>query len=209
MTKKISAMDQNTRLSELFGGRDRFRLLRALYAAPSRRLTNAELADEAGVPRSNAHKWLANWADLGLVRRLVEGRNITYQASDDPLLGGLSAIMLRADSLLSDIRQALPGSATTAAIFGSTARGEEHAQSDVDVLVLGDGLSSIRVNAALKPVGRKHHRDIRATVLSPAEFTQLLEHEDSFATSLLARPTLVIKGQLPDAATHAGRNRPI
>jgi hypothetical protein len=201
MTK--ATMD-NARLSELFGGRDRFRVLHALYVAPVRRFSNAELADEAGVPRSNAHKWLAHWANLGIVRRFVEGRNITYQASDDPLLGGLSEIMLQADSLVEDIRAALPAKAPTAVIFGSVARGEEDAQSDVDVLVLGDDLSSIRINGALKPVGRKHHRDIRATVFSQSEFEKLLRDENSFVMGLLSRPTIVIKGQLPYAKAHTG-----
>lgn len=193
----------NARLSELFGGRDRYRLLRALYLAPGRELTNAQLADEAGVLRGNAHKWLTRWADIGLVRRSVSGRNVTYQASDDPLLAGMTDIMLRGDALIVDIQQALPPTATTAAIFGSTARGEERAGSDIDLLVLGDNLSSIRVNAALKPVGRKHHRDIHATVFSPAEFRKLLKGQDSFAVGLQQRPTVVIRGEFDHAPKNA------
>jgi len=194
----------NARLSELFGGRDRFHLLRALYLTPSRQFTNAQLADDAGVLRGNAHKWLTRWAEVGLVRRFVSGRNVTYQASDDPLLASLTEIMLRADALVVDIQQALPPAVSTAAIFGSAARGEERAESDIDVLVLGNDLSSIRINAALKPVGRKHHRDIRASVFSPAEFRKLLKEGDSFAVGVLEHPTVVIKGKLGYASQDAG-----
>lgn len=194
----------NARLCELFGGRDRFRLLRALYLTPNRRRTNGQLAAEANVPTSNASKWLGRWTQLGLVRRFVDGRNITYQASDDPLLTGLTSIMLHDDALVIDIRKALPAAVKTAAIFGSTARGEENANSDIDVLVLGEKLSSIRINAALRPVARKHQREIHASVFSPAEFDELLREEDSFATGLLSRPTVVIKGTLRHGQANAG-----
>lgn len=194
----------NARLSELFGGRDRFHLLRALYVAPGRQFTNAQLADDAGVLRGNAHKWLTRWAAVGLVRRFVNGRNVTYQASDDPLLAGLTDIVLRADALVVDIQHALPATVTAAAIFGSAARGEERADSDIDVLVLGNDLSSIRINAALKPVGRKHHRDIRASVFSVAEFRKLLKEGDPFAVGVLEHPTVVIKGELGHAPQKAG-----
>lgn len=191
----------NARLAELFGGRDRFRLLQALYAAPERKFSNAELAARCQVDVGNANRTLRRWAELGLVSRQVDGRNVTYQASDAPLLKGLHDIMLQADALLSDIAAALPPQAHTVAVFGSSARGEEHAGSDVDVLVLGDELSSIRINAALKPVGRTHRRDIRATVLSAREFADLVRAGDSFAQSVLAHPVVLLRGELPYAAS--------
>ena len=186
----------NARLAELFGGRDRFRLLQALYAAPANQYTNTELATACEVDAGNANRVLRKWAEVGLVQRHVNGRNVTYQAANDPLLAGLHTVMLQADSVLNDILAAMSEDAVTVAIFGSSARAEEHANSDVDVLVLGEELSSIRVNAALKPVGRKHHREIRATVLSPKEFSELAQSGDSFAQSVLANPVVVLKGTL-------------
>lgn len=200
---------ENARLTELLGGKARFAVLEALYLNADRWVTNQEVADLARVPRGNAHRFLSRWARLGLLSRREDGRNVTYRASDDPALAGLRDLMLRGSALLADIRDALPSNVDTAVVFGSAARGEEHAASDIDVLALGDDLSSIKVNAALKPVGRKHHRDINATCLSAIEFAKLLKEGDGFAASVAAQRTIPIKGEfrIGEAGVSGGRRK--
>lgn len=193
----------NAKLTELLGGRDRVALLRALFLQRGRRFTNQQLATHAGVSPGNAHKLLARWVDLGLVERSVDARNITYRAADDPALEALRDLLARSDRLLADIRAALPAEVETAVVFGSVARGEERAGSDVDVLALGPGLSEIRLNAALRPVGRKHERDISVACFSTAEFERLLAAGDGFARSVAGQRTIALKGELRLAAPSA------
>ena len=188
------------RLSELFGGRERFEVLRTLFLNPARQFTNKELAQAAEVNPGNAHKLLLRWSELGLVRRNVDGRNIRYQASSDPLLQGLRDLFLRNDRLVVDLKAALPESAEAALIYGSAARGEDKVASDIDVLVLGDNLSEIKVNAALRPVARKHHRTINASVYSKAEFLTMATAEEAFALSVTSQPVIMLKGTLRGAA---------
>lgn len=185
----------NAKLSELFGGRGRFEIIRALYLNPSRALTNGELAALAGVDAGNAHRWLNKWARLGLVKKDVQGRNVRYGASDDPLLAGLRDIVIRNDAIVADIEAALPGSVQVAVIFGSVARGEEEAQSDIDVLALGRDLSAIKISAALRPVGRRHRREISVTALSSEEFGELLRRGDSFALSVARQAVIPLRGE--------------
>ncbi|MBP0619097.1 nucleotidyltransferase domain-containing protein [Cupriavidus consociatus] len=90
-----------------------------------------------------------------------------------------------------------------AAIFGSVARGEEKAESDLDVLVLGEELSSIRINALLKAVGRKHGRDIHASVFSRSEFEEMLAGGNSFAVGVMQQPMILLKGELAHGRTKA------
>jgi len=189
---------ENARLSELFGGRKRFAILQALFLNPARWFSNAERAKLGRLPTGNTSRWLNRWANLGLVEKSVDGRNVRFRASSDPLLAGLHDIMLRNDALVEDIRAALPKEVESAVIFGSVARGEERAESDIDVLVLGPELSSIRVGAALRAVGRKHDRVINASVHSTEEFAQMLRDGDGFAKSVVAQKTIPLKGELPD-----------
>jgi predicted nucleotidyltransferase len=191
---------EHAKLLELLGGKDRLSLLRALFLTPSRRFTNQQLAAETGVHPGNAHKLLARWVAVGLVERAEEGRNITYRAADDPALEGLRELLLRNDVLIADIRAALPAAVETAVVFGSVARGEEKAGSDIDILALGDGLSEIKVNAALRPVGRKHRREISASCFSAQEFERLLVRGDAFARSVVSQRTIPLKGELRFAA---------
>lgn len=185
---------KNAMLSELFGGEQRFSLLRALYQNPVRSYTTIELARKAGADRGNVSRWLRKWAEVGLVKRIEQGQHITYQAGTDPLLAGLTDLVRRSDEILADIASALPEEVDAAVIFGSVARGEESVGSDVDVLVLGEHLSSLKVNARLKPVGRKHQREIHATVATRREFEERLAQGEGFASNVVAHPVIPLKG---------------
>jgi predicted nucleotidyltransferase len=193
------------RLNELFGGKERFSLIKMLYLNPARIFRSQDLAKASGVNSGNASRLLSRWAELGLVIKRIDGRNVTYQASGDPLLSGLTDIVHRNDALLDDIRTALPAGADIALVFGSAARAEERADSDIDILVLGKNLSPIRVNAALRPIGRKHSRIINASVFSQEEYEILLRENDDFAVSLTTQKTIPIKGVFEYAAS---KNRP-
>ena len=183
------------RLSELFGGKRRFELLRALYFNPERRFTTQDLVEMTGGDSGNLSRWLNRWARLGLVRKHVSGRNVEFQAAADPLLAGLTDIVRRNDEIMHDVANALPKEAETAVVFGSVARGEEEATSDLDLLVLGEDLSEIRVNARLKPVGRKHRREINASVFSRKEFEQLLRQGNGFALGIVNQKVVPLKGE--------------
>ena len=184
----------NARLSELFGGKRRFELLKALYFNPARRFTTQELVEMTGGDSGNLSRWLNRWARLGVVKKIVSGRNVEFQAAADPLLAGLTDIVRRNDEIMQDIANALPKEVETAVVFGSVARGEEQATSDLDLLVLGEDLSEIRVNARLKPVGRKHRREINASVFSPKEFQQLLRQGNGFALGIVNQKVVPVKG---------------
>lgn len=183
------------RLAELFGGARRLALLKALYVNPSRRFAPRDLVRFTGADSGNASRWLNRWAELGLVTKTVEGRNVLFQAAGDPLLAGLTELFRRNDEILQDIIAALPQAVETAVVFGSAARSEEKAASDIDVLALGDNLSDIRLNAALRPVARKHRRDIHVSTFSRTDFDALLQRGDSFARSVVDQPVIPLKGE--------------
>lgn len=185
----------NARLSELFGGKRRFELLKALYLNPARRFTTQDLVEMTGGDSGNLSRWLNRWARLGVVKKIVSGRNVEFQAAADPLLAGLTDIVRRNDEIMQDIANALPKEVETAVVFGSVARGEEQATSDLDLLVLGEDLSEIRVNARLKPVGRKHRREINASVFSPKEFEQLLRQGNGFVLGIVNQKVIPLKGE--------------
>ena len=189
----------HARLAELFGGAGRLAVLRELYLSPDSRRTASAISRASGQDVGNVNRWLNRWATLGLALKHVDGRNVLFQASPDPLFAGLRDMLFRADALFADIRAVVPEEATTVLIYGSVARGEEDALSDVDVLVLGPNLSSIQVGAALKGVGRKHNRTIHATVLTEQAFQDLLREGDGFAKSVAGQKTISLKGALMHA----------
>lgn len=97
------------------------------------------LAAAAHTDRGNTHRWLKRWRDVGLV---VQGRESStrFRASPDPALVPLVTLFRQSSELVADLRASLAKleDIEAAAIFGSYARHEEKASSDVDVLVVGD-----------------------------------------------------------------------
>jgi predicted nucleotidyltransferase len=185
---------------EIFGGVGRFRMLRALFAEPGRGFGQRELAAEAGVDPGGVARLLKRWVAAGLVTRRQQDGLPRYFASTDPALAPLVTWMQQDSALVATLRSALaavPGVAV-ALVFGSVARGEAGAQSDVDVLVLGR-VSELKLNAALKPAGRSLGRAVHATVSSTESFVQQVRGGESFAQAIVQGPRIALVGSLEDA----------
>ena len=92
-----------------------------------------------------------------------------------------------------------------ALVFGSVARGEAGAGSDVDVLVLGQ-VSELKVNAALKPVGRALGRAVHATASTINAFMEQVRGGESFAQDIVQGPRIALVGSFEDVVlSGAGR----
>lgn len=89
-----------------------------------------------------------------------------------------------------------------ALIFGSMARGEATAHSDVDVLVLGSA-SELKVNAAMLPAGRTFGRHVHAIACKIEEFKKQMLAGESFAQEVVQSPRMALIGQF-DASIFSG-----
>lgn len=188
-----------SQLTEVFGSADRFRTLRTLFAEPGRGFGLRELAAQAGVDSSNVSRMLKRWVAAGLVTRRQTDGLPRYVASTDPSLRPLVQLMQQDSALVRALReplQALPG-VKVAVVFGSVARGEAKAGSDVDVLVLGN-VSELKANVALKPAARALGRDIHATTCTIPAFHEQLRGGESFAQAIVRGPRIPLIGAFDD-----------
>jgi len=94
------------------------------------------------------------------------------------------------------LRQALApitGKIRLAFIYGSLARGEETARSDVDLLLVGS--TTLReVTKYLGPVGRALGREFNPAVFPPREFRKKVAEEDHFIREVLEGPKIWLIG---------------
>jgi len=78
-------------------------------------------------------------------------------------------------------------------VFGSIARGELHAGSDVDLMIIGTiGLRGL--TKLLSGVAEVGGREINPHILTTEEFRDRKRNQDHFVTSVLAAPMLFVKG---------------
>lgn len=196
-----------TQMVEVFGSAVRFRALRALFAEPGRGFGQRELAAEADIDPGGVARLLKRWVAAGLVTRRQQDGLPRYYASTDPALKPLVALMLQDSVLVTTLREALApvSGVAVALVFGSVARGEAGAGSDVDVLVLGHA-SELKVNAALKPAGRSLGRAVHATAFTVENFMEQVRGGESFAQDIVQGPRIALVGNFEDVVlSGAGR----
>ena len=136
--------------------------------------------------------------DAGIVERERIGRQGLYRASvASPLYEPLRQLVERSvgvEPLLRDLLEKVPG-IDAAAIFGSWARGKVDAQSDVDLLVIGDFDYSELVSR-LHGLEERTGREINLVAMRPGELQESLEQDSGFVRDIMASPMTVLVGEL-------------
>lgn len=98
--------------------------------------------------------------------------------------------------LLRERLRSIDGQLIAAAVFGSAARGELRADSDIDLLVIAGGLSTFEAQVHFKPAGRLLGRPINLVVFSPDAWQQACRDGNPFPKNVLARPLIQLAGEL-------------
>jgi len=111
---------------ELFGGTNRYKVLRKLYERPTERHHLRALAALTGISSGTLHTTLKRLERAGLVRRIAGKPLVFYQAPvDDSRLAPLLDLFRRESDLVTDLRAALEPftrQVTYAGLFGSSPR---------------------------------------------------------------------------------------
>ena len=180
-------------------------MLQKLYERPTERHHLRALAAMTGISSGTLHTTLKRLERAGLVRRIDGKPLVFYQAPvDDARLAPLVELFRRESDLVADLRTALKAFARQvkyAGLFGSYARGEDRADSDIDVLVVGPD-NSIKVQAALAPVARKHGREINAAVFSDKAFARMARAADRLFEEIAAGRRIDLMGSWNAAASN-------
>ena len=182
---------------ELMFGAYRRQLLAQLLLRPDERFHVRELGRMTSIPVGSIHRELKALAAAGLLLREQSGNQVYYQANRRcPIFNELGAIFRKTvglTGLLSDALAALADKIEFAFVFGSMARGQQTAFSDVDVIILGK-LSLAQAVSALSPISETLGRDINPVVMTPEKFAALLDKQDRFAVRVANEPRLLIVG---------------
>ena len=89
-------------------------------------------------------------------------------------------------------------------LYGSVARGEETASSDIDIMLVGE-VSSREVASMLAPVKRALNREINSSVYRPTEFRKRFVERQPFVTNVLKEPKIFVLGNEGDLEAILGR----
>ncbi len=189
-------------------GRTRSALLAILYGRSEQSFYVRQLARAAGCGHGAVQRELSHLTNLGLLSRTVRGNQVLYKAnSQNPIFSEIKNLVAKTLGAHDVIRGALAplGSQVRVAfIFGSLARGEERADSDVDLMVLGDAPFSAVVSA-LGPAQSFLGREINPTVFPVAEFRSKLAAGNHFLRAVMKEKKLFLLGAEDELAELAAK----
>ena len=184
-------------LAHFLLGQSRSAVLGALFLRPEVALHVRELARLTGVSPGSLHRDLRALAEMGLLIRQETGRQVYYRANQQcPVYPELTGLLRKTAGLVDVLRDALAPLADQieqAFVYGSMARGDEHAQSDVDLMVIGKVEFTDTV-LALTAAQTTLRREINPTVLSRAEFERKLQDADGFVAQVWCAAKLWVVG---------------
>ena len=180
------------------------RVFRWVFGQPEREFHLNELLRLTGLSSASVQRELNKLADAGIVLSERVGNLRRFRANpQSPVfeeLVELTRKTLGAEPLLRDALQPLEPDLRAAWIYGSYAKQTDTANSDIDVMIIGDKLTLNRVLKALTPVEAKLGRKINPTLYTPAEFAKRRAENDSFVNRVLEQSVLPLIGTLHEPA---------
>jgi predicted nucleotidyltransferase len=184
----------------------RRRLLAYFLANRAARIHVRALARVLQVDSTNLSRELASLEREGLFRSEISGRHLYYSLNPDyPYLKPVLSMLQRTVGLVPLLRTRLRRveGIEQAYLYGSFAKGQADAHSDIDILVLGKPNAAqlaMQVAAAEKIL----QREIGYTVFKPEELKRKLDQNDPFVSDVWngGRTELISNGQ--DKAAEIG-----
>jgi uncharacterized protein len=175
----------------------RMSILAATYGQPERWWYLSELAAFIGKGPSSLQREISSMARNGLLRTRKDGARSYFQAeTESPLFEPLALLVERSVGIIEELRELLEPHSDLielAFIYGSVARGEDHVQSDVDLIVIGD-LGLVEIAPVLRQLELRFRREFSVKCYSPEEFRSKLGVRNHFVDSLLAEQKVFILG---------------
>jgi len=177
------------------------KIRQAIFAAtllhPDRWWYLSDLARHLGVRPSSLQRELANLVDAGILHQRRDGNRMYFQPNPNcPFLAELQGLMLKTVGLVDVLQEALDPFTDRidwAFVYGSMARSEELASSDVDLMIIGRvGLADI--TPALRRAEGRLNRLVNPTLYSREEFATKLAAGHTFLRAVLDGEKLFILG---------------
>jgi predicted nucleotidyltransferase len=184
-------------VSSVLFGKTRRRLLGWLFMHPDESFYVRQLARIIGASPGAVSRELKPLTSAGILERTSRGREVFYQVNrSSPIFEELRGIFLKTAGVSSELRRALEPLSKrirVALLHGSAVRGTLRADSDIDLIVVGD-VAFGDVVSALGPAQGRLGREINPVVYSAQEFRKKVSSGHHFLTSVLQGPYTFVAG---------------
>ena len=191
-----------TSIAEALFTKTQQRVLGLLYGKPDKSFYTNEIVRMAAIGRGTVTRELEKLTSAGILISSKEGNQQYYQANpDNPIFDELVAIATKTFGVADVVRQALTrvdGHVLCAFIYGSIAKGEATAKSDIDLLVISDNLAYADLMECLVDAEKALSRPINPSVYELEHFKQKWQQDNAFISKVMDQPKIWLKGSEND-----------
>lgn len=178
------------------------RVFALLFGNPDRSFYANEVIALAGAGTGAVQRELVRLASAGLVTVKRVGNQKHYQAnSASAVYQELRGLVLKTSGLVDVVRAALQPLAAgieSAFIYGSVAKGQDTAGSDIDLMVVSDTLTYAELFAALEDAAGRLGRAVNPTVYSRKAIDKRIQSDNAFIKRVWSQPKLWVIGEAHD-----------
>ena len=176
----------------------RQRVLAVLFGNPGRSFYANEVIALAQSGTGSVQRELAALSDAGLLTVKRQGNQKHYQANAEaPVFSELRGLVLKTMGLADVLKAALAGIQTQidiAFVYGSVARQQDTALSDIDAMVISPTLSYGELFSALEAAATTLGRKVNPTLYTPEEFAKRIKQDNAFVTRVMKQPKIWLVG---------------
>ena len=174
------------------------RVLAIFFSQPFARYQLSQVIALASSGRGAVQRELEALLRAGILHlAAVDGRKLYEVNRQSPIFEELRGLILKTVGLLEPLNKALqPLSAKmdVAFVYGSVAKGEDSAKSDIDLMIIARDVTYAEIYGALQKVEKKLLRPVNPTIMSPGEWGQKLSEKNSFVGRISQQPKLFVIG---------------
>lgn len=193
---------KRTGLADALFSATRQKVLRLFFTRQERDFSIKELIEQAEAGSGAVQRELARLVDSGLVQVSLQGRQKRYKANPDspiyPELSSLVSKLLGPEQQVENALQPISDRIDLALIYGSVAKGADHAGSDIDLMLVSDTLTLEEVFEALGPAEISLSRTINPTLYKREEFKKRRANQNSFLRKVLEGQYILLKGSVDE-----------
>lgn len=162
-------------LNEILGNKVPVKILIFFLENPSYEFSETEVRTKLQLARASVNKWLNALFNYKILQQLIRGRMNLYRLN-------LNSPVVKQFKVLINIIKLLPSFTssknTQVFLYGSTARGEDVEDSDIDLLIIGKQPKEIL--DVIRKVESKLNRRVKPSFYTEFEWSQMSRKDTAF-----------------------------
>lgn len=194
-------------LSDVLFGQIRGRVLALLYGKADKSFYVRQIARHVNASVGAVQRELEKLAGVDLITRTSVGNQVFYQVNQrNPVFAEMRALVSKTVGIFNTLRSALEQLAqrvTIAFVYGSVARQKEKAESDVDLMIIGN----VQLGDVLGHLSKAETtlgRAVNPTVYSVHEFEKKLKDGNHFLNAVVNGDKVFLIGNEDELRRMAG-----